>query len=56
MKFGSSEAFEMARQELFEDGMLTDPGQYLMEANGVTTWNYRYHTDENFYLITIYWT
>ena len=55
MKFGSSEAYESAKYELFENGMLTDSGQYLMEINGVTTWNYRYHTEEEFCLITIYW-
>ena len=55
MKFGNSEAYESAKYELFENGMLTDPGQYLMEINGVTTWNYRYHTEDEFYLITIYW-
>lgn len=55
MKFGSQEDYETARYELFEDGLLTDPGQYLMDINGVTTWNYKYHTDDDFYLITIYW-
>jgi hypothetical protein len=55
MKFGSEEAYESAKYELFEDGMLTDPGQYLMEINGVSSWNYKYHNDDKFYLITIYW-
>lgn len=55
MKFGSQDAYETAKYELFDDGLLTDPGQYLMDINGVTTWNYKYHTDDNFYLITIYW-
>lgn len=55
MKFGSQEAYDTAQYELFEDGMLTDPGQYLMDINGVSSWNYKYHTDDNFYLITIYW-
>ncbi len=55
MKFGSSEALETARYELFEDGLLDEPGQYLMEINGVTSWNYRYHVDDDFCLITIYW-
>ena len=35
--------------------MLNDAGQYLMEINGTDTWSYRYQTDDNFYLITIYW-
>ena len=55
MKFGSGEAYESAKYELFENGMLTDPGQYLMEINGVSTWNYKYHTDDEFCLITLYW-
>lgn len=55
MKFGSSEAYETAKYELFENGMLSDPGQYLMEINGVSTWNYRYHTEDEFCLITVYW-
>ena len=36
MKFGSDEAYQTARYEMFENGMLTDPGQYLMEINGVS--------------------
>lgn len=55
MKFGSQEAYETALYELFENGMLQDPGQYLMELNGVSSWNYRYHTDEEFRVVTIYW-
>lgn len=55
MKFGSQEAYDSAKYELFEGSLLDDPGQYLMEINEVTSWNYHYHTDENFYLITIYW-
>ncbi len=55
MKFGSSEALEAARYELFEGGLLDEPGQYLMDLSGVTTWNYRYHVDDDFRLITIYW-
>ncbi len=55
MKFGSLEAYYSAAYELFENGMLQDAGQYLMEINGVSSWNYQYNCDENFYLITIYW-
>lgn len=55
MKFGSAEAYESAKYELFEGDMLKDPGGYLMEINGVSTWNYRYNTEDDFYLITIYW-
>lgn len=55
MKFGSQEAYDTARYELFENNLLSDAGQYLMKINGTDRWNYRYHTDDNFYLITIYW-
>lgn len=55
MKFGSAEALETARYELFDNGLLDEPGQYLMEINGVSTWNYRYNIDDKFCLITIYW-
>ncbi len=55
MKFGSEEAYQEAQAALFEGDLLEDPGQYLMRLNGVTSWNYRYHVDDNFYLITIYW-
>ncbi|MDY3250758.1 MAG: transglutaminase domain-containing protein [Candidatus Choladocola sp.] len=55
MKFGSREAYETAQYELFSNNMLKDPGEYLMEINGVNSWNYRYNTDDNFYLITLYW-
>lgn len=55
MKFGSSEAYEAAKAELFEGDLLSEPGEYLMEINGVKKWNYRYHTEDDFYLITIYW-
>lgn len=55
MKFGSQEAYESAKYELFTGNMLNDPGAYLMDIYGVSTWNYRYHTEDEFYLITIYW-
>ena len=55
MKFGSREAFDAACFELFQGKLLSDAGQYLMEINGVSNWNYRYHKDENFYLVTVYW-
>lgn len=55
MKFGSQEAYDTAVYELFDGGMLNDPGAYLMQINGVSTWNYRYHTDDNFWLVTLYW-
>ncbi len=55
MKFGSAEAYETAREAIFEKGMISGAGQYLMQLYNVQTWNYRYHTDDNFNLITIYW-
>ncbi|MCC8100880.1 MAG: hypothetical protein LIP11_00985 [Clostridiales bacterium] len=56
MKFGSEAAYEEAQTALFEENLLREAGQYLMQQNGVTSWNYRYHTDDNFCLITIYWS
>ena len=55
MKFGSEDAYNSAKYELFQNNMLNDAGQYLMQVYGTSTWNYRYHTDEEFCLITIYW-
>lgn len=55
MKFGSADGYQAAKLELFQNNMLNDAGQYLMEVYGTSTWNYRYNTDDNFYLITIYW-
>lgn len=55
MKFGSQEAFESAKYELFQSNMLGEPGNYLMDINGTNSWNYRYQTDDKFLLITIYW-
>lgn len=55
MKFGSSEAYESASYELFENGMLSSPGQYLMDVYNVSSWNYRYHTDPETRMITVYW-
>ncbi len=55
LKFGSREAFEQAETEMFEGKLLNDAAQYLMQINGVSRWNYRYHTDDDFYVITLYW-
>lgn len=54
-KFGSRDAYDAARHEIFENGLIDDAGQYLMEINGVRSWNYRYNTDDDFRIITIYW-
>ncbi|MDD2957320.1 MAG: transglutaminase domain-containing protein [Lachnospiraceae bacterium] len=55
MKFGSADAYRSAQYELFQNDMLNDAGQYLMGVYNVGSWNYRYHTDDDFNLITIYW-
>ncbi|MDO4475352.1 MAG: transglutaminase domain-containing protein [Lachnospiraceae bacterium] len=55
MKFGSEVAYESAKWNLFSGSMLTDPAQYLMDVYGTGTWNYSYRTDDDFYLITIFW-
>ena len=54
-KFGSKEAYDSAMYEFFSNGMLQEPAQYLMDLYGLNTWNYRYNTEEEFHLITIYW-
>ena len=55
MKFGSREAYDNAVFELFEGNLLQDAGQYLMNQNGVNSWNYRYQTDEEVYTVILYW-
>lgn len=55
MKFGSDQGYQTAKYELFQNNMLGDAGQYLMEVYGTSTWNYRYNTDDEFQQITIYW-
>ena len=55
MKFGTSDAYESAKYELFSNGLLSDAAGYLMEINGTRTWNYSYNTDDEFCVITIYW-
>lgn len=55
MKFGTAEAYESAKYELFSNGMLSDAAGYLMEIYGTRTWNYSYNTDDEFCVITIYW-
>ncbi|MCD7819614.1 MAG: hypothetical protein LUH07_11275 [Lachnospiraceae bacterium] len=55
MKFGSEEAYQQAQTALFEQNLLNDAGQYLMQQSGVSSWSYHYNTDDNFYVITIYW-
>ena len=55
LKFASPEGYQSAVYELFSNNMLNDPAQYLMQVYGMSSWNYRYYTDEAFCLITIYW-
>ena len=42
MKFGSADAYSEAKEQLFTDRMYNDAVQYLMQQNGVDTWNTRY--------------
>lgn len=55
MKFGTQEAYERAKVELFTNKLYYDADQYLMEQYGVSTWNNRYSTDDEFRVITIQW-
>ena len=55
MKFGSREAYENAVFELFEGNLLEDAGNYLMDQNGVSSWNYKYQTDEELFTVVLYW-
>ena len=55
LRFGTREAYDQAVYELFEGKLLNDAAQYLMQINGVHRWNYRYHTDDDFYTVTLYW-
>ncbi len=55
MKFGTREAYETAKYELFTNRLYYDADQYLMKLNGVSTWNNRYATDDEFRVITIQW-
>ena len=55
MKFGSAEAYQSAVYEMFSNGMLYDATAYLMEMNGLSTWQYTYQTDEDFNLVTVFW-
>ncbi len=55
MKFGTQEAYETAKYELFTNRLYYDADQYLMRESGVTSWNNRYSTDDEFRVITIQW-
>ncbi len=55
MKFGSREGYDTALYELFQNGLIQDAAQYLMNQYGLSTWNYRYTAEEDYNLITIYW-
>lgn len=56
MKFGSADAYSEAKEQLFTDKMYNDAVQYLMQQNGVDTWNTRYSCDDSFHVITIQWS
>ena len=55
MKFGTRDAYETAKFELFTNRMYYDADQYLMQAYGASTWNNKYATDDDFMVITIQW-
>lgn len=55
MKFGSDGAYQTAKYELFTNKIYRDAAQYLMEQNGVNSWNTRYSCDDAFHVITIQW-
>lgn len=55
MKFGSAQAYETAKTELFTNNMYDDAAQYLMEENGVSSWSTKYACDDEFHVITIQW-
>lgn len=55
MKFADQESYDTAVYELFQGSLLTDPLNYLMETNGVGSWNYTYNTDDRFLVIVLYW-
>ena len=56
MKFGSADAYNEAKQQLFTNKMYNDAVQYLMQVNGTDSWNTRYSCDDSFYVITIQWS
>ena len=55
-KFADSSGYEAAADALFSGGMLEDALHYLMRYYGVSSWDYRYTAQDQFRLITIYWT
>ena len=55
MKFGTQEAYDTAKYELFTNRLYYDADLYLMETHGVSSWNNRYATDDEFLVITIQW-
>ncbi|HCI74448.1 MAG TPA: hypothetical protein DHV42_07945 [Lachnospiraceae bacterium] len=55
MKFGTQEAYDTAKYELFTNRLYYDADQYLMQVNGVSSWNNRYSMDDEFRVITIQW-
>ena len=54
LKFARYEDYERAVYELFSNGLISDAAGYLMQINQTTSWNYTYHTEDSFCLITIY--
>lgn len=54
LKFARYEDYERAVYELFSNGLISDAAGYLMQINQTSSWNYTYHTEDSFCLITIY--
>jgi len=54
LKFAHDEDYERAVYELFSNGLISDAAGYLMQINQTSSWNYTYHTEDAFCLITIY--
>ena len=54
-KFADRTGYDTAMYEFFSNGMLQDAARYLMDVYQTSSWNYSYHADDDFFLITIYW-
>ena len=54
-KFAGAEGYNTAVYEMFSNGMIRDALHYLMDYYGASSWDYRYVTQDDFNLVTIYW-
>ena len=55
LKFARREDYDTAVYEIFSNGLISDAAGYLMDVYGTSSWNYSYNTEDDFFLITIYW-